>query len=85
MYNSTVEASPGYFAVKMVSDIKAEMTVTNYTALYRFTFPKAPVERNATLAPLILADLNDLPLSRSKGEVEVDSSSGRIKGSGTFK
>lgn len=69
----------------MTSDIKAEMTVTNHTALYRFTFPQNPVERNATLSPLILADLNDLPLSRSKGAVSVDPTTGRISGNGTFK
>ena len=84
VYNSTVEATPGYFAVKMVSAIKAEMTVTNHTALYRFTFPHSPVERNATLSPLILADLNDLPLSRSNGSVEVDADTARIRGNGTF-
>ena len=84
MYNSTVQASPGYFSVKMVSDIKAEMTVTNHTALYRFTFPDNPIERNTTLSPLILTDLNDLPLSRSNGSVEVDGSTARIKGNGTF-
>ncbi|KAK3705992.1 hypothetical protein LTR37_012986 [Vermiconidia calcicola] len=84
VYNSTVQASPGYFSVKMVSDIKAEMTVTNHTALYRFTFPEVPLESNATLAPLILADLNDLPASRSKGSIAVDEDTGRISGSGTF-
>ena len=68
----------------MVSEIKAEMTTTNHTALYRFTFPDKPVERNAPLSPLILADLNDLPLSRINGTASVDSSTGRISGSGTF-
>jgi putative alpha-1,2-mannosidase len=69
----------------MVSDIKAEMTVTNHTALYRFTFPATPVEENATLRPLILADLNDLPLSRSDASISVEADTGRISGSGTFK
>jgi putative alpha-1,2-mannosidase len=80
-----VTATPGYFSLKMVSDIKAEMTVTNHTALYRFTFPSQPVEQNATLRPLILVDLNDLPLSRSNGAVKVDESTGQMSGSGTFK
>lgn len=84
VYNSTVVATPGYFSVKMVSDIKAEMTVTNHTALYRFTFPEHPLERNTSLSPLILADLNDLPLSRSNGSVAVNGSTARITGSGTF-
>ena len=84
IYNSSVEAHPGYFSLKMASNIKAEMTTTNHTALYRFTFPNAPVESNAPLSPLILADLTDLPLSRTKGSISVDENTGRISGSGTF-
>ena len=60
------------------------MTVSNHTALYRFTFPDNPVESNASLSPLILNDLIDLPRSRTNGSVKVDGSSGRITGSGTF-
>ena len=67
-----------------MSNIKAEMTTTNHTALYRFTFPETPVEQNAPLSPLILADLTDLPKSRINGSVSVDSSTGRISGSGVF-
>ncbi len=36
---STVSARPGYFAVSLNTSVFAEMTVTNHTALYRFTFP----------------------------------------------
>ncbi|KAK4930398.1 hypothetical protein LTR49_003139 [Elasticomyces elasticus] len=82
--NGTVEAHPGYFAVSLASNIHAEMTTTNHTALYRFTFPKTPVEANATLSPLILADLSDLPNSRINGSIFVDDSTGRISGSGVF-
>lgn len=85
IYNSTIEATPGYFSLKMVSDIRAEMTTTNHTALYRFTFPNNPLERNTSLSPLILADLNDLPLSRINGTISVDENTGRISGSGTFR
>ena len=60
------------------------MTTTNHTALYRFTFPETPVESNATLSPLILADLSDLPNSRINGSISVDASTGRIIGNGTF-
>lgn len=60
------------------------MTVTNHTALYRFTFPETPIEANATLSPLILADLSDLPDSRINGSISVDKTTGRISGSGTF-
>ena len=54
------------------------MTVTNHTALYRFTFSA----NNGS--PLILADLTDLPNSRSNASVAVDPRSGRISGTGTF-
>lgn len=87
--NGTVKASPGYFAVTLggngtSNNITAEMTVSNRTALYRFTFPSAPATANTTLSPLILADLIDLPLTRSNGTVTVDGSTGRMMGSGTF-
>ncbi|KAL1854459.1 hypothetical protein VTK73DRAFT_8741 [Phialemonium thermophilum] len=37
--NDTVRASPGYFALSLNTSVHAEMTVSNRTALYRFTFP----------------------------------------------
>lgn len=82
--NDTVEASPGYFAIELATNVRAEMTVTNHTALYRFTFPETPTESNAPSSPLILADLSDLPDSRINGSISVDENSGRISGSGTF-
>nr|POF16420.1 putative secreted glycosidase [Quercus suber] len=82
--NGSVEAHPGYFALELATNIKAEMTVTNHTALYRFTFPTTPLESNATLSPLILADLTDLPNTRINGSVSVHSKTGRITGSGVF-
>ena len=82
--NGTARASPGYFSIEMATQIKAEMTTTNHTALYRFTFPCVPAEANATLSPLILADLSDLPDSRINGSIEVDPTTGRITGNGTF-
>ncbi|CAK4034789.1 glycoside hydrolase family 92 [Lecanosticta acicola] len=82
--NGTVEAYPGYFSIVMSTNIRAEMTSTNHTALYRFTFPQTPTEKNATLSPLILADLIDLPQSRINGSASVDADTGRISGSGSF-
>lgn len=58
--------------------------MTNHTALYRFSFPQTPTEVNATLSPLILADLADLPNSRINGSIQVDNDTGRISGSGVF-
>ena len=87
--NGTAEAYPGYFAVSLNTSIHTEMTVTNHTALYRINFP-----RNATTStgnqtalpysPLILVDLTDLPESRINGSAEVDGTTGRITGNGTF-
>ncbi|KAI0472623.1 glycoside hydrolase family 92 protein [Xylariaceae sp. FL0804] len=34
----SVEARPGYFAVGLETGVRAEMTVSNHTALYRFTY-----------------------------------------------
>ncbi|KAH7038921.1 glycoside hydrolase family 92 protein [Macrophomina phaseolina] len=87
--NGTAFASPGYFTVTLNTSIKAETTVTNHTALWRFTFPDVPVSPNggnstAPLSPLILVDLRDLPSSRSYGQIAVDPDTGRITGNGTF-
>lgn len=81
--NGTIIAEPGYFAITLNTSVRAEMTVSNHTALYRFTFPDT-AEGGASLSPLILADLVDLPLSRINGSVQVDPITGRIVGNGTF-
>lgn len=65
------------------------MTVTNHTALYRFTFPATPVSppggnSSGPLSPLMLVDLADLPNSRINGTASVDPDTGRMSGSGTF-
>lgn len=80
----TVNARPGYFDITLASNIRAEMTVTNHTALYRFTFPEVPTTENTTLSPLILVELTDLPKTRSEGNVTVYPDTGRITGSGRF-
>ncbi|PVH71934.1 glycoside hydrolase family 92 protein [Cadophora sp. DSE1049] len=88
--NGTVVAKPGYFAVSLNTSIYAEMTVTNHTALYRFNFPlnsSTPTYQNQTTlpySPLILVDLTDLPDSITNGVVQVNETTGRLTGSGTF-
>ncbi|KUL89372.1 hypothetical protein ZTR_04466 [Talaromyces verruculosus] len=77
--NATLIAQAGYFSIDLESGIKGEITVTNHTALYRFTFPS-----DTTTAPMIFADLIDLPQSRSNSTAFVDDKTGRITGSGTF-
>lgn len=75
------------------TSVKAEMTVSNHTALYRFTFPTDGTPTKAsdrtchdrmTYSPLIHADLTDLSDSRDEGSIMVDKDTGRITGNGTF-
>jgi putative alpha-1,2-mannosidase len=85
--NGSVEAHPGYFAITLNTSIRAEMTVTNHTALYRFTFPSSnSANRNQSLRyfPLILVGLDDLQNSRTDGLVEVNTSTGRLAGNASF-
>lgn len=82
--NGSVVATPGYFSINLTTGIQGEMTVSNHTALYRFTFPAQPTQKNATLAPLLLQDLIDLPFSRINGSILVDQVTGRMTGNGTF-
>jgi hypothetical protein len=58
------------------------VTTTSHAALYRFTFPSDPGD--FPLSPLIIADLTDLPNTRSGGTIEVDEDTGSIKGYATF-
>lgn len=74
------KARPGYFGISLDNGVHAEMTTTNRSALYRFTFN----ETSTSLGPVILVDLMDLPQSRTKGTAHVDSSTGQLKGNGTF-
>ncbi|KAH7413638.1 glycosyl hydrolase family 92-domain-containing protein [Phaeosphaeria sp. MPI-PUGE-AT-0046c] len=81
----SVHAKPGYFDITLDSQIRTEMTVTNHTALYRFTFPEKPTVTNATLSPHILVELTDLPQTyRGGGNIIVNPGNGRITGSGQF-
>lgn len=81
--NDSVVATPGYFGIELVNGIKAEMTVTEHTALYHFDFPSATSSNGSSLSPLILLDLTDLSASRQNATVSIVEN-GRIKGNGTF-
>ena len=74
------KARPGYFSIDLANGVHAEMTTTNHSALYRFQFNNP----SATLSPVILVDLMDLPQSRTNGSASVDPSTGRLTGNGTF-
>ena len=75
------ESSFKVFRLMVNVHIRGEMTVTNHTALYRFTFPRTTSTENS---PLILLDLTDLSDSRSFGNVSADAQTGRILASGVF-
>jgi putative alpha-1,2-mannosidase len=79
----SVSARPGYFALTLQSQIRAEMTVSNRTVLYRFTFPEVPTTPNTTLSPHILVELSDLPQTRSEANITVHDN-GRLTGNGVF-
>jgi putative alpha-1,2-mannosidase len=77
----TVVARPGFFGVTLSTGVKAEMTTTQRTALFRFTFPTTSNGSH----PLLLQDLSDLSNSRQdNGSVSVDPNTGRIKGEAVF-
>lgn len=82
--NGTVHARPGYFDITLANNIRTEMTVTNHTALYRFTFPETPLEPNTPLNPHLLIELSDLPQTRSEGNISITVTNGRITGGGVF-
>lgn len=74
------QAHPGYFGISLDNGVHAEMTTTNRSALYRFSFN----ETSGALSPVILVDLMDLPQSRTKGSAYVNPSTGQLRGNGTF-
>lgn len=79
-----MHAKPGYFDITLASAVRAEMTTTNHTALYRFTFPENPLTPNTTLSPLILLELQDLPGTRTNASININGQSGRITAGGSF-
>ncbi|KAI9717195.1 MAG: hypothetical protein M1828_007388 [Chrysothrix sp. TS-e1954] len=81
--NDSIDASPGYFALTLENKIRAEMTVSNHTALYHFTFPETTTD-GSSVSPLMILDLTDLQDSRQNATVNVNPETGRITGNGTF-
>jgi putative alpha-1,2-mannosidase len=80
----SVHAKPGYFDITLKNNIRTEMTVTNHTALYRFTFPDTPTTPNTPFNPHILVELSDLPQTRSEANITLYANSGRVTGGGRF-
>ena len=85
--NSSLQASPGYFALTLNSGISAEMTTAQHTSLIRFRFPPRFVGNGSDAGgrPLILMDLTDLSDSRqNNATVSIDAETGRMTGSSVF-
>ena len=82
--NGSATARAGYFSIELATKIKAEMAVANHTALYRFTFPESPIEKNAPLSPVISVELSDLSGTASGSKITVNHTTGRMSGTGTF-
>ncbi|EFQ33564.1 glycosyl hydrolase family 92 [Colletotrichum graminicola M1.001] len=92
--NDSVVARPGYFSVHLTNTVRAEMTASERTALYRFSFsPNDTVSYadtanhgtiDAVSSPLILIDLTDIAQSRTSGGIQVYES-GRVIGDGMFR
>lgn len=85
----SVYASPGYFTVNITNGVRAEMTTTHHSVLYRFSFPGTEklhfAKGTAPYSPLILVDLVDLMNSRSMGGIQVyPEKAGRIVGDGRY-
>ncbi|KAI0376486.1 glycoside hydrolase family 92 protein [Hypomontagnella monticulosa] len=86
--DGSATARPGYFAIGLNNSVYAEMTASEHTTLYRFSFPKAAeVYSHGEMvpsSPLILLDLIDLGNSRTGGDIFVNATTGRIQGNGSF-
>ncbi|EER44385.1 glycosyl hydrolase [Histoplasma capsulatum H143] len=81
----SVKASPGYFGITLQDGVTTEMTVTNRSALYKFSFPENPFPGlDVPLSPFIIVDLSDMQGTRHQSKVSVDPETGRVKGGGSF-
>lgn len=86
----SARATPGYFSIRLKNSVAAEMTATEHTALYRFSFPDGDspedgLNQKVPYSPLILVDLQDLDNTRREGGVRVDPKTGRITGEGKYR
>ncbi|KAH8884609.1 glycoside hydrolase family 92 protein [Thozetella sp. PMI_491] len=92
----SANASAGYFRLNLTNHVQAEMTATEHTALYRFTFPGTDMVHvpddylgeeasvSVPYSPLILVDLIDLGNTRSIGGIQVYEDEMRIIGEGKY-
>ncbi|KAF2035358.1 hypothetical protein EK21DRAFT_54288 [Setomelanomma holmii] len=85
--NDSITARPGHFGVTLENGIKAEMTISERAALFRFNFSDAS-NGNGSMNPVIMLDLTDLWASRQNASISVEAedggATGQMKGNGTF-
>ena len=80
--NTSVVATPGYFALTLDSGVAVDMTTAEHTSLFRFNFTNS----SSTGSPLVLLDLTDLSDSRQdNATIQVDGSTSRMTGNSVFK
>ncbi|KAK0750926.1 glycoside hydrolase family 92 protein [Schizothecium vesticola] len=80
----SVTAKPGLFGLSLDSGIRVDMTTTQHTSLFKFSFPPVGSDGEES-QPLILQDLTDLSDSRhDNASVFVEQTTGRITRSAPF-
>ena len=98
--STNVSAQPGVFSIGLDTGIAVNMTTTQHTALFQFTFPadgtvrgtakgpnneSVPIGYTGPVQPILFQDLSDLSNSRQdNATIHVDATTGRITGSGRF-
>jgi putative alpha-1,2-mannosidase len=87
--NDSVKARPGYFGVELLNGIRADMSVSRRTALFRFDFSNAVKKvGDGSSDPVLMLDLTDLWASRQNASISVEavdgSTTARMRGNGTF-
>lgn len=81
----SANATTGYFAIDLQSGVSAEMTTSEHTALYRFTFKPSSATTGYPVRPLVVQDLSNLFLDQGMdGEIAVDERSRRITGNASY-
>lgn len=70
----SVNATPGYFTIRLQSGLRAEMTAAERASLFKFSFTN---ETHAVL-PVLMQDGSDLPGSHGPRSLYVNATTGRM-------
>lgn len=79
--SSSVHATPGYFNLTLSSGVRGEMTASERTSLFRFSFGKDISTRN----PVLSMDASSLAETVGTRSIAIDPENNRITAEGTFK